>query len=359
MSLLTASETSSSSTPPAAPSPKTNRLGLTIDPYKGAESTLCSGCGHDSITSQIIRAYYEMGIAPHSVAKLSGIGCSSKTPAYFLNKAHGFNAVHGRMPSVATGAKMANHHLNLIGISGDGDTASIGMGQFVHMIRRNLAILYIIENNGVYGLTKGQFSATADMGSGSKKGDVNEMIPIDCCGLAIELGCTFVARSFSADMKQLLALLKAAIHHNGTAVIDVVSPCVTFNNHEGSTKSYKYAKDHEMALHEIDFSEHVEPQTPVDITPGETRRIELHDGSTITLKKLAEDYDPTNRAHAAATIERSQREQLFLTGLLYLDSSRRSFSETCNPTDEPLCTLPQERIRPGKSALDEIMNSLK
>ena len=345
-------------TAPAA-LPKTNRIGLTIEPYKGAESTLCSGCGHDSITAQIVKAYYELGVPPHTVAKLSGIGCSSKTPAYFLNKAHGFNAVHGRMPSIATGAKLANKHLNVIGISGDGDTASIGMGQYVHLVRRNLGMVYIIENNGVYGLTKGQFSATADTGSGSKKGDVNEMIPIDCCGLAIELGCTFVARSFSADLKQLLALLKIAIHHPGTAVLDIVSPCVTFNNHEGSTKSYKYAKDHEMALHDIDFIEHVEPTTPVEVAPGETRNIELHDGSVIRLKKLAEDYDPTNRAHAMATIERARHEQLFLTGLLYLDRTRRAFADTCNLVDAPLATLPQERVRPTKVALDEIMNSLK
>ncbi len=343
---------------PAA-APKTNRIGLTLDPYKGAESTLCSGCGHDSITAQIVRAYYDLGIQPHSVAKLSGIGCSSKTPAYFLNKAHGFNAVHGRMPSVATGAKLANHHLEMIGISGDGDTASIGMGQYVHLVRRNLGMVYIIENNGVYGLTKGQFSATADTGSGSKKGDLNEMVPIDCCGLAIELGCTFVARSFSADLKQLLALLKIAIHHKGTAVLDVVSPCVTFNNHEGSTKSYKYAKDHELALHDIDFSEHVEPTTPVEVAAGETRAIELHDGSVIRLKKLAEDYDPTDRAHAIATLERARREQLFLTGLLYLDNTKRMYIETLNMVKEPLATLPQDCVRPGKAALDEMMNALK
>jgi 2-oxoglutarate ferredoxin oxidoreductase subunit beta len=342
-----------------APAPKTNRIGLTLDPYKGSESTLCSGCGHDSITSQIVKAYYELGVPPHTVAKLSGIGCSSKTPAYFLNKAHGFNAVHGRMPSVATGAKLANRKLNVIGISGDGDTASIGMGQFVHLVRRNLGMVYIIENNGVYGLTKGQFSATADTGSGSKKGDINEMVPIDCCGLAIELGCTFVARSFSADLKQLLALLKIAIHHQGSAVLDIVSPCVTFNNHEGSTKSYKYAKDHEMALHDIDFIEHVEPTTPVDVAPGETRAIELHDGSVIRLKKLAEDYDPTDRAHAIATLERARREQLFLTGLLYLDNTKRMYLDTLNLVAEPLTTLPQETVRPGKAALDEMMSALK
>jgi len=347
--------------PIVAPTPrpeKTNKLGLTVDAYKGAESTLCSGCGHDSITAQIIKVCYETGIAPHNVAKLSGIGCSSKTPAYFLNKSHGFNAVHGRMPAVATGVAMANRKLVLIGVSGDGDTASIGMGQFVHMIRRNTNIVYIIENNGVYGLTKGQFSATADIGTGSKKGDINEMIPIDCCGLAIELGCTFVARSFSADMKQLAALLKIALHHKGTAILDVVSPCVTFNNHESSTKSYKYAKDHEMALHDIDFIEHFEPQAPIDMNPGETRTIELHDGSTIRLKKLGEDYDPTDRMAAVTTIEKSRRDQLFLTGLLYLDKSRRQFADQLNMIDEPLATLGQDRTRPPKKALDEIMMSL-
>ena len=344
-------------TPSARPE-KTNRIGLTADAYKGAESTLCSGCGHDSITSQIIKACYETGIPPHQVAKLSGIGCSSKTPAYFLSKAHGFNAVHGRMPAVAAGANLGNRTLKLIGVSGDGDTASIGMGQFIHMVRRNLDIVYIIENNGVYGLTKGQFSATADMGSAQKKGDINEMIPIDCCGLAIELGCTFVARSFSADMKQLCALLKAALHHRGSAVLDVVSPCVTFNNHEGSTKSYKYAKDHELALHDIDFIESYEPQAPLDIAAGQTHNIQLYDGSTIRLKKLGEDYDPTNRENAIVTIEKSRRDQLFLTGLLYMDKSRRSFDEQCNMIDEPLNCLSQEQTRPTKKVLEEIMASL-
>jgi 2-oxoglutarate ferredoxin oxidoreductase subunit beta len=345
---------------PPAPKPpeKVNRIGLPVDSYKGGESTLCSGCGHDSITSQIVKAYYELGIPPHMVAKVSGIGCSSKTPAYFLNRAHGFNGVHGRMPAVAQGAKLANRNLNVIGVSGDGDTASIGMGQFVHAARRNVPMVYIIENNGVYGLTKGQFSATADMGSAQKKGDVNEMIPIDCCGLAIELGCTFVARGFSADMKQLLQLLKVAIKHNGTAVLDIVSPCVTFNNHEGSTKSYKYAKDHEMALHDIDFIEHIDPQAPIDVKPGETRDIELHDGSHLRLKKLAEDYDPTNRTQAVATIERARQEQLFLTGLLYLDTTRRPYTEQINMIEEPLGTLPESRTRPPKTVLEEIMKSL-
>lgn len=344
----------------ASPSPaaKTNRIGLAVDQYKGAESTLCSGCGHDSVTAQIIRAFFELGIPPHMVAKLSGIGCSSKTPAYFLSKAHGINSVHGRMPSLASGTQLANRHLHVIGVSGDGDTASIGIGQYVHVMRRNVRMIYLVENNGVYGLTKGQFSATADMGSAQKKGDINEMIPIDCCGLAIELGCTFVARSFSADAKQLLALLKAAAHHNGTAVIDIVSPCMTFNNHEGSTRSYKYAKDHEMALHDIDFIENFEPQAPVEIADGGTHDIELQDGSIVRLKKVGTDYDPTDRGQAIDTIERARREHLFLTGLLYVDQSRRSMIEQCNLVEEPLNTLPLNRVRPPVAALDEMLNSL-
>src|SRR5438270_530026 len=244
--------------PPAAPPKNVNRLGFTMADYKGAESTLCAGCGHDAITSQIIKAFYEYGVEPHLVAKLSGIGCSSKTPAYFLSKSHGFNSVHGRMPAVATGVMLANKSLISIGVSGDGDTASIGMGQFVHLLRRNVPMIYIIENNGVYGLTKGQFSATADLGSKAKSGVVNELTPVDLCGLAIELGCGFVARSFAGDPKQLVALLKAALSHQGTALLDVISPCVTFNNHEGSTKSYKYMQEHEEAITEVGFVPHFE-----------------------------------------------------------------------------------------------------
>src|SRR5881394_1352901 len=235
---------------PPAPPKNVNRFGLSIADYKGADSTLCAGCGHDAITAQIIKAFYEYGVEPHRVAKMSGIGCSSKTPAYFLSQSHGFNGVHGRMPALATGVMLANQTLISIGVSGDGDTASIGMGQFVHLLRRNIPMIYIVENNGVYGLTKGQFSATADLGSKKKDGLINELPPIDLCGLAIELGCGFVARSFAGDPKQLVALLKAAASHKGTAVLDVISPCVTFNNHEGSTKSYKYAKEQEVQLHE-------------------------------------------------------------------------------------------------------------
>jgi len=233
--------------PAAAPNKNVNRLGFTINEYKGNDSTLCAGCGHDAITAQIIKAFYEYGIDPYTVAKMSGIGCSSKTPAYFLGKSHGFNAVHGRMPAIATGAMLGNKNLLTIGVSGDGDTASIGMGQFVHMLRRNVPMIYIIENNGVYGLTKGQFSATADVGSKAKKGFINELPPIDVCAMAIELGCNFVARSFAGDPKQLQVLLKASLGHKGTALFDIVSPCVTFNNHDGSTKSYKYAKEHESS----------------------------------------------------------------------------------------------------------------
>src|SRR5688572_25573487 len=246
--------------PPASAPKNTNRLGFTMADYKGADSTLCAGCGHDAITSQIIKAFYEYGVDPHRVAKLSGIGCSSKTPAYFLSRAHGLNGVHGRMPALATGVMLANRTLVAIGVSGDGDTASIGMGQFVHLLRRNIPMIYIVENNGVYGLTKGQFSATADYGSKAKSGQLNDLPAIDICTMAIELGCNFVCRSFAGDPKQLVALLKAALAHRGTSMFDVISPCVTFNNHEGSTKSYKFAKDHEALLNEnlfVPFFEHI------------------------------------------------------------------------------------------------------
>lgn len=340
------------------PAPKTNRLGLTLADYKGSPSTLCDGCGHDAITSQIMKACFDLGINPRNVAKLSGIGCSSKTPAYFLNQAHGFNSVHGRMPSVATGASLANRQLALLAVSGDGDTASIGLGQFCHIVRRNVPMVYIVENNGVYGLTKGQFSATADLGSKLKSGVVNELTPIDLCGLAIELGCGFVGRSFAGDPKQLIALLKAAMSHNGTAVLDVISPCVTFNNHEGSTKSYKYAKDHEIPLHELGYIPFFE-QITVDYEPGSTQEVEMHDGSKLRLKKTDKSYDPTNKEAAVATIHKARKEQEFLTGLLYIDEKKPSFTDIMDIVEQPLATLPAEQIRPGKAALDEIMASLK
>ncbi|HEY9716228.1 MAG TPA: 2-oxoacid:ferredoxin oxidoreductase subunit beta [Trichormus sp.] len=337
--------------------PAKNRVGLTLADYKGAPSTLCDGCGHDAITSQIIKAFYELGIEPHQVAKLSGIGCSSKTPAYFLSRAHGFNAVHGRMPSIATGANMANHNLHMIGISGDGDTASIGLGQFCHLVRRNLKVIYIVENNGVYGLTKGQFSATADLGSKAKHGQINELRPIDLCSLALELGCSFVARSFAGDPKQLVALLKAAASHNGTAVLDVISPCVTFNNHEGSTKSYKYAKEMETPIHELGYIPFFE-QITVDYEPGTVQDVELHDGSHLRLKKLEKGYDPTDRMTAITTIQNATTDHQFLTGLLYIDESKSSFADQQNLPDTALALLKEDKLRPPKEALDKIMAEL-
>jgi 2-oxoglutarate ferredoxin oxidoreductase subunit beta len=342
----------------SAPKPQnTNRIGLTLADYKGSPSTLCDGCGHDAITSQVIKAFYELGIEPHKVAKLSGIGCSSKTPAYFLNRSHGFNSTHGRMPSVATGVSLANKDLLLIGVSGDGDTASIGLGQFCHLVRRNVPMIYIVENNGVYGLTKGQFSATADLGSKLKTGVLNELPPIDLCGLAIELGCGFVARSFAGDPKQLVALLKAAASHKGTAVLDVISPCVTFNNHEGSTKSYKYAKEMETPLHELGYIPLFE-QITVDYEPGTVTDIELHDGSHLRLKKTDRDYDATNKAVAVETIAKAAEEKQFLTGLLYINEEKANFSDIMHVVDTPITEIPNEKLRPSKAVLDEVMQSL-
>jgi 2-oxoglutarate ferredoxin oxidoreductase subunit beta len=338
--------------------PAVNRLGLTVKEYGGLKSTLCTGCGHDVITRQITQAYYEMGVAPHRVAKLSGIGCSSKTTAYFADRGHGFNAVHGRMPAVATGAVIANSQLMAIGVSGDGDTASIGAGQFVHLLRRNLPMVYVIENNGVYGLTKGQFSATADAGSKLKTGVVNDLPAIDLCAIAIELGCGYVARSFSGDMKQLLGLLKGAIAHRGTALLDVISPCVTFNNHESSTKSYKWAKDHEEPIQEIGFVPYFE-EILVDYDAGTTQDVTLHDGSHIRLKKLRADYDATDKTQAMNLLMEAQRKQEFLTGLIYVEPAKPDFLTLLNLGDAPLATLPQEKTRPGREALAEIMEALK
>jgi 2-oxoglutarate/2-oxoacid ferredoxin oxidoreductase subunit beta len=341
-------------TPPAG----TNRAGLTRADYDGAKTTLCPGCGHNAITAGIIQAAFEANLEPHQVAKLSGIGCSSKTPAYFLGHSHGFNAVHGRMPSIATGVHAANRQLMLIGVSGDGDTASIGLGQFCHLVRRNVPVVYIIENNGVYGLTKGQFSATADIGSTTKGGSVNDLMPIDCCQLAIQLGCAFVARSFSGDQKQLRPLLKAAFAHHGTAVLDVISPCVTFADHEGSTKSYAAVKEHDAPLHDIDFVPFYQDIT-VDYAPGTTREVQMPDGSHIYLKKLAEDYDPTSREAAMATIEQGRREGKLVTGLLYVNPQATPFSDELQMMETPLAQLPLERARPPKSVLDQVMEQLR
>src|ERR1700729_916555 len=288
-------------TPPSAPAPKTNRIGLPVIEYRGGKTTLCAGCGHNAISERIIDAMYEMGVQPERLMKLSGIGCSSKSPAYFMSRSHSFNSVHGRMPSVATGALLANRTMKALGVSGDGDTASIGMGQFVHMMRRNIPIIYIIEDNGVYGLTKGQFSATADLGSKLKSGVINDLPPIDTCALAVELGATFVGRSFSGDKKQLSAMLKAAIAHRGTVMLDVISPCVTFNDHEGSTKSYKYMQEHEEAITEVGFVPHFE-DIAIDYDPGTPTVVEMHDGSQLRLRKLDRDYDPTNKANAISAL---------------------------------------------------------
>src|SRR6184192_203107 len=346
--------TTSTGTPP----PKTNRIGLAVLDYRGGKTTLCAGCGHNAISERIIDAMYEMGVKPERVAKLSGIGCSSKSPAYFMGRSHSFNAVHGRMPSVATGAVLANRTIMALGVSGDGDTASIGMGQFVHLMRRNLPMIYIIEDNGVYGLTKGQFSATADLGSKLKTGVVNDLPAIDTCALAIQLGATYVARSFSGDKRQLLALLEGAIAHRGTVMLDVISPCVTFNDHEGSTKSYSYVRDHDEPLEDLSFVPFFE-DISVDYDPGTTQEIALHDGSRLLLKKLAKDYDPTNKVEALRVLTESHDKGEVVTGLFYVDTKRPSFLDLLNVVDEPLATLPASRVRPPKSALDEVMEELR
>lgn len=342
----------------AAPSPgrKLNRLGLEISQYRGSKTTLCAGCGHNAISERIIEACFDLGVDARRVLKLSGIGCSSKSPAYFLSQSHGFNSVHGRMPSVATGALLANKTMLAIGVSGDGDTGAIGIGQFVHLMRRNLPMVYIIEDNGCYGLTKGQFSPTADVGSTLKNGVVNDLPPIDTCVMAMELGATFVARSFSGDKKQLSVLLKAALSHKGTAMLDVLSPCVTFNDHEGSTKSYSYVKEHEEALSDLSFVPFFEDIT-IEHEPGTTREVVLHDGSRILLKKLDErDFDPTDKAGALRVMHEAAARGEYATGLLYVDQAKHDFCTALNLVDEPLASLPVERTRPSKAVLDELMD---
>jgi 2-oxoglutarate ferredoxin oxidoreductase subunit beta len=334
---------------------KKNRIGLEIQPYRGGKTTLCAGCGHNAISERVIDACFEMGIEPRRVLKLSGIGCSSKTPAYFLGDAHGFNSVHGRMPSVGTGALLANGKMLAIGVSGDGDTGAIGIGQFVHLMRRNLPIVYIIEDNGCYGLTKGQFSPTADLGSTLKNGVVNDLPPIDTCALAIELGATFVARSFSGDKKQLLAILKASLAHRGTAMIDVISPCVTFNDHEGSTKSYAYAKDHDEPSGEVNFVPFFE-DISVDYDPGTTTAVTMHDGSKLFLKKVAEDYNPTDRLAAIRLLHETSARGEFATGIIYIEPDKDDFLTLLNIIDEPLAFLAPDKIRPGREVLDAVMD---
>jgi 2-oxoglutarate ferredoxin oxidoreductase subunit beta len=346
------------STTVTPPPKKVNRIGLEVLNYKGSKTTLCAGCGHNAISERIVECFYELGVEPWRVAKFSGIGCSSKSPAYFLGLSHGFNAVHGRMPAVATGAVLANRNVLGIGVTGDGDTASIGIGQFMHLLRRNLPLIYIIEDNGVYGLTKGQFSATADLGSKLKTGVINELPPFDCCALALKWGATFVARSFSGDKKQLQAILKTAIVHRGLSVIDVISPCVTFNDHEGSTKSYGYMKDHEEPLHELDFVPAYD-DISVEIPEGEVRDVQMHDGSTLRIKKLGRDYDPTVKLNALAALEEAEKREEVLTGVLYVNTEKPNFLEMLNMLDEPLATLPESKVRPPKEALDEVMEELQ
>ena len=346
------------STPTSIPAPKTNRLGLQVLDYRGGKTTLCAGCGHNAISERVVDALYEMGVKPERVLKLSGIGCSSKTPAYFVSRAHSFNSLHGRMPSIATGAVLANRSMLSLGVSGDGDTASIGMGQFVHLMRRNLPIIYVIEDNGVYGLTKGQFSATADLGSKQKTGVINDLPAIDTCALAIQMGATFVGRSFSGDKKQLLTMLKAAIAHRGTVMLDVISPCVTFNDHEGSTKSYKYVIDHEEPIAEAGFVPHFE-DISVEYDPGTTFDVRMHDGSHLRLRKLHEDYDPTNKIKAVESLMEAHEKGEVLTGVFYIDTQKPNFVDLLHMTDTPLAQMPQEALRPPKRVLDEVMESLR
>lgn len=333
---------------------KMNRLGFPMEHYQGAPSTLCHGCGHDTITRHIINACYDYGVQPHMVAKMSGIGCSSKTTAYFLSRSSGLNAIHGRMPATSTGVKAANRNLMVIGISGDGDTASIGMGQFCHLIRRDLPMTYIIENNGVYGLTKGQFSATADPGSAQKGGGQNLFDMIDCAAIAIELGCGFVARSFSGDAKQLVPLLKAAFSHKGMALLDVISPCVTFNNHEGSTKSYPHVQQANTPLHVLDYAPSYE-EVQVDYPEGATQKVDLPDGSRLLLKKLDRNYDPMDKIGALKTLEESKREGKLVTGLLYVNTRKKNLLEIENLTDVPLYELTEKELRPSKETFDKIL----
>jgi len=340
------------------PPPKTNHIGLTVLDYRGGKTTLCAGCGHNAISERILDAMYEMAIEPENVIKMSGIGCSSKTPAYFMSRSFSFNSVHGRMPSVTTGAVLANQKMMAIGISGDGDTASIGMGQFVHLMRRNIPMIYIIEDNGVYGLTKGQFSATADVGSKLKTGVINDLPPIDTCALAIMMGATFVGRSFSGDKKQLHTMLKAAIAHKGTAMLDVISPCVTFNDHEGSTKSYKFMKDHEEPLHDLNFVPHFE-EIDVEYDEGTTTSVMMHDGSRLLLRKLEHEYDPTDKASAVKRIMESHKSGEILTGVFHVNPEAPTFLDMLNMTDTPLANLPESVLRPPKSVLDAVMEEYR
>jgi 2-oxoglutarate ferredoxin oxidoreductase subunit beta len=333
-----------------------NELGLTVRDYEGAMSTLCAGCGHDSVTAALVRALWESSIAPHMIAKMSGIGCSSKTPAYFVSGAHGFNSAHGRMPAIATGANAANRDLYYIGVSGDGDSLSIGLGQLCHAIRRNLHMVYIIENNGVYGLTKGQFSASADVGSKSKRGEPNRLAPIDPVMLGLSLGATFIARSFSGDKEQLVPIMKAALAHRGFALLDVISPCVTFNDHSGSTKSYMYTRQHRIEATQADF---VPPAREIvaTVAEGDVADVIMHDGSMVRFRSVPDGYDPRDRQAVYSYIQQGQERGEIVTGLLHVDESVGDMHELSNTVDVPLARLPFEKLCPGASALEQLQAS--
>ena len=338
---------------------KLNVINEPKDSYTGGKSSLCPGCGHDQISSVIVNAAWENGIEPHRIAKMSGIGCSSKTPAYYLGQSHGFNTVHGRMPSVTTGANVVNNDLTYLGVSGDGDSASIGIGQLIHAIRRNVDMVYIVENNGVYGLTKGQYSATADVGSKKKKGAVNETQPIDLCAMAINLGCSFVARSFSGSKKQLTAIIKAAMSHKGFALIDVISPCVTFNNNDESLRSYGYVKDNTAELHSVGYIPHFSPLEQVEVPAGSYRDITLHDGSTMRLETISEDHDISDAVAALGALHKADAERKHVMGLLYFDGEKPSLDADLNLHDTPITEMSEDILRPSREQLAEVVAALR
>jgi 2-oxoglutarate ferredoxin oxidoreductase subunit beta len=335
----------------------TNRIGLEKGDYRGRPTTLCQGCGHNSISSQIIAAAYEVDLAPERVVKFSGIGCSSKSPAYFLNRSFGFNSLHGRMPAIATGALVANSSLLGIGVSGDGDTASIGLGQFIHFLRRNVPMVYVVENNGVYGLTKGQFSATADKGQVIKRQGENPFLPVDICQIGLDMNCGFIARSFAGDPRQVKELLKAALSFRGTALLDIISPCVTFNNRDESTKSYNWGKEHEAPLHDVTLVPRRE-EIQVDYEPGQATIVELHDGTFLMLRKIARDYDPTDRGAAMHLLEESRSQQVLATGLLYVNPDQPSLQDMFGQVETPLAALPEESLRPDRASLERILSDM-
>jgi 2-oxoglutarate ferredoxin oxidoreductase subunit beta len=338
---------------------KLNVINEPKDSYTGGKSSLCPGCGHDQISSVIVNSAWENGVKPHRIAKMSGIGCSSKTPAYYLGQSHGFNTVHGRMPSVTTGANVVNKDLTYLGVSGDGDSASIGIGQLIHAIRRNVNMVYIIENNGVYGLTKGQYSATADIGSKKKKGMTNETQPIDLCAMAVNLGCSFVARSFSGSKKQLTAIIKAAISHKGFALIDVISPCVTFNNNDESLRSYGYVKDNQAELHSVGYIPHFSPLEQVEVPAGVYRDITLHDGSTMRLETISDDHDISDAVAALSALHKADADRKHVMGLLYFDGDKPSLEDDLELHDTPIVELDEDVLRPSSAQLDDVIATLR